>query len=98
MRLLRDIDFYVRHVATEGFCKLLICERILNPWDFIARLMLLYFEKAPAATNEGKDKETEQLRRAIKKNLDDFFSQFVRLSIHRCIELFGATMEVIYYL
>jgi hypothetical protein len=73
MRLLRDIDYKVRHIVTEGFCKILTCERIHNPWDFIARLMLLYFEKGPSSA-EGKDKEVEQMRRSIKKTLDDFFS------------------------
>jgi hypothetical protein len=46
MRLLRDSDYNVRLLATEGFCKLLICERMQNPWDFISRLIMLYFEKS----------------------------------------------------
>ena len=28
MRQLRDYDYNVRWIATEGFCKLLICERL----------------------------------------------------------------------
>jgi hypothetical protein len=31
LRQLRDVDFNIRIVATEGFCKVLMCERINNP-------------------------------------------------------------------
>ncbi len=52
MRLLRDTDYNVRLLATEGFCKLLICERMQNPWDFIARLIMLYFERSKTDTED----------------------------------------------
>ena len=31
LRQLRDMDYNVRYLATEGFCKLLMCERLHNP-------------------------------------------------------------------
>ena len=31
LRQLRDIDFNVRYIATEGFCKLIMCERLHDP-------------------------------------------------------------------
>ena len=52
MKVLRDSDYNVRLLATEGFCKLLICERMQNPWDFIARLIMLYFERSKADTSD----------------------------------------------
>jgi hypothetical protein len=45
LRQLRDMDFNVRHIATEGFCKLLMCERVNNPQDYISRLILLKFDR-----------------------------------------------------
>ena len=45
LRQLRDMDYNVRYIATEGFCKLLMCERINNPQDYISRLVLLKFER-----------------------------------------------------
>ena len=48
MRQLRDADFSIRLLATEGFARILICEKIQNPWEFISRLILLQFEKIPS--------------------------------------------------
>lgn len=61
MKLLRDSDFNVRLLATEGFCKLLICERMQNPWDFIARLILLYFERSKVDIHDLNQKQQHLL-------------------------------------
>lgn len=45
MKQLRDADLNVRFIATEGFCRLLMCEAADKPIDFISRLMLIGFEK-----------------------------------------------------
>ena len=45
LKQLRDADLNVRYVATEGFCRLLMCEAADKPIDFISRLMLIGFEK-----------------------------------------------------
>lgn len=60
MKQLRDMDFNVRYLATEGFCKLLMCERINNAQDYISRLILLKFDK-PA-------KDIDDLLQASQKN------------------------------
>lgn len=41
MKQLRDADFNVRYLATEGFCRMLMTESTDKARDFIARLMLL---------------------------------------------------------
>ena len=46
MKQLRDADLHVRYLATEGFCRMLMCESTDKGRDFIARLMLLQFEKS----------------------------------------------------
>ena len=45
LKQLRDADLNVRFIATEGFCRLLMCEAADKPIDFISRLMLIGFEK-----------------------------------------------------
>lgn len=97
MRLLRDSDYNVRLLATEGFCKLLICERMQNPWDFIARLIMLYFEKPKTEMAELSDKQ-KALFEKIKSTIEEFFTYFPRLASDRCVELFEATILAIYYL
>lgn len=97
MRLLRDSDYNVRLLATEGFCKLLICERMQNPWDFIARLIMLYFEKPKTEMSELSDKQ-KALFEKIKSTIEEFFTYFPRLASDRCVELFEATILAIYYL
>ena len=97
MRLLRDSDFNIRLLATEGFCKLLICERMQNPWDFIARLILLYFERPKDECRDLNQKQLHFLSK-IKKTIEEFFTYFPRLANDRCIELFEATILSIYYL
>lgn len=97
MRLLRDSDYNVRLLATEGFCKLLICERMQNSWDFIARLILLYFEKSKNELSDLNEKQKVLLLK-IKQTIDEFFTYFPRLANERCIELFEATVLAIYYL
>ena len=52
MRQLRDMDYNVRYLSTEGFCKLLMCERINNAQDYISRLVLLKFDKPPKEIDE----------------------------------------------
>jgi hypothetical protein len=44
---LRDADYNVRYIATEGFCRMLMCESTDRAREFIARLILLLFEKVP---------------------------------------------------
>lgn len=95
MKMLRDSDFNVRLLATEGFCKLLICERIQSPWDFIARLILLNFEKVK---NEELNPRQAGLAIKIKKTIEEFFSHFPRLALTRCNELFEAILVAVYYL
>jgi hypothetical protein len=97
MRLLRDSDYNVRLLATEGFCKLLICERMQNPWDFIARLIMLYFERSKAENTDLNQRQAHLLVK-IKKTIEEFFTYFPRLANDRCIELFEATILAIYYL
>ncbi|CDW85365.1 at hook motif family protein [Stylonychia lemnae] len=97
MRLLRDSDYNIRLLATEGFCRLLICERMQNPWDFIARLILLYFERQKGETDDLSSHQQSLLVK-IKKSIEDFFTHFPRLGYDRCIELFEATLLAIYYL
>ena len=97
MRLLRDTDYNVRLLATEGFCKLLICERMQNPWDFIARLIMLYFERSKTDTNDLNQRQSHLLVK-IKKTIEEFFTYYPRLANDRCIELFEATILAIYYL
>ncbi len=97
MRLLRDSDYNVRLLATEGFCKLLICERMQNPWDFIARLILLYFERSKTDTSDLNQRQMHLLTK-IKKTIEEFFTYFPRLANDRCIELFEATILAIHYL
>lgn len=91
MRQLRDADFNIRLLATEGFCKILLCESTDKPMDFIARLMLLQFEKIvfkqlpqmPRETVEA----TEKLHTKVKLTIEQFLSQYVRLSMTRCTEV-----------
>lgn len=45
LKQLRDADLNIRFIATEGFCRLLMCEAADKPIDFISRLMLIGFEK-----------------------------------------------------
>eukprot|EP00347_Sterkiella_histriomuscorum_P020384 403338008 len=97
MRLLRDSDFTIRLLATEGFCRLLICEKIQNPWDFIARLILLYFERSKQET-DGLNKQQALFLVKIRRSIEEFFTHFPRLGYDRCIELFEATLLTIYYL
>ena len=105
------MDFNVRYIATEGFCKILMTERINNPQDYISRLILLKFDRPTKdieetvaknpndkseTTKDNKEKITIQLQ--IKKTLDDFFSHYVRLSNERCSELCVATLQTVYYI
>lgn len=54
------MDHNVRYIATEGFCKLLMCERINNPQDYISRLILLKFEKPAGDQVEKTDQKDEK--------------------------------------
>lgn len=45
---LRDADLNVRYIATEGFARILMCESTDKFVDYIARLILLLFEKNPS--------------------------------------------------
>jgi len=92
LQLLRDKDLEIRHLATEGFCRLLFCERLSNPQEYIARLILLRFE------NSKQEGEQQSGIRKIKKCLDDFFAHFVRLSKDRCLELFLGALFILFYL
>lgn len=47
MKQLRDADYNIKSLATEGFCRMLICESSDKSREFIARLILLLFEKVP---------------------------------------------------
>lgn len=42
---LRDADYHVRYIATEGFARMLMCESTDKFTDYIARLILLLFQK-----------------------------------------------------
>lgn len=41
---LRDYDLNIRLVSTEGICKLLVNNKIDEPINFMARLILLRFD------------------------------------------------------
>ena len=43
MQQLRDADYNVRYIATEGFARILMCESTDKFTDYIARLILLLF-------------------------------------------------------
>lgn len=47
LKQLRDSDANVRYLATEGFCRLLICESTDKYFEYITRLILLLFERQP---------------------------------------------------
>jgi len=100
MKQLRDADFHVRYLATEGFCRMLMCESTDKGRDFLARLMLLQFEKSSLRNDskgnvKGKDdNDCGQARICI----DQFMQGFVRLSKDRCTEVYISTVFVVYYL
>lgn len=89
-----------------------MCERINNPQDYIARLILLKYERPQSFDvpigirpnskeyNEIQKamKEKQQVSMFIKKTLDDFFTHYVRLSIGRCRETCLATLQAVYYI
>lgn len=60
IKQLRDMDFNVRYIATEGFCKVLMTERINNPQDYISRLILLKF-----------DRPTKDIEEVVARPLND---------------------------
>lgn len=55
MQQLRDADVNVRYIATEGFSRILMCESTDKFADYIARLLLLLFEKAPSLMSEQQE-------------------------------------------
>jgi len=52
IKQLRDADRNVRYLATEGVCRILMCEAADKPRDFLARLILLQFEKYNQQTRD----------------------------------------------
>lgn len=78
------MDFNVRYVATEGFCRMLMCEASDKVYDFLSRLMLLQFEKIvsrPLTTREV------EIHLRIKLTIEQLLSHFVRLSRTRCMQV-----------
>ena len=68
-----------------------------NPWDFISRLIMLYFERPKSEIQELNEKQ-KFLFEKIKSTIEEFFTYFPRLANDRCVELFEATILAIYYL
>lgn len=64
IRQLRDYDFNVRIIATEGFCKLLMCEKMNDPQDILSRLILIKFDAAREGSN------LDQLLESNKGNVE----------------------------
>ena len=96
MRQLRDADFSIRLLATEGFSRILVCEKIQNSWEFISRLILLHFEKIPNTKLDNE--QNKEFHKKIKKIIEQFFSHYPRLDHSNCVELFEATISSIFYL
>ena len=106
IRQLRDYDFNVRMIATEGFCKLLMCEKINEPQDILSRLILIKFDAAREGShldqiieaNKNSEEHVKLCRERqhslnqVRKCLDDFFNYYVRLSLSRCREICLATI------
>jgi hypothetical protein len=97
MKQFRDADYNVRLISTEGFCRMLMSQSCDKPIDFIARLMLLCFEKVDIGHRQLTDQDSE-LHKKIKSTIEDFLGNYVRLSKGRCTEVTAATIAVINYL
>jgi hypothetical protein len=65
--------------------------------DFIARLMLLCFEKIDNSARTLTDVDLE-LHKKIKLTIEQFMGNYVRLSKSRCTEITAACIAVIHYL
>lgn len=91
---LRDADFNVRYIATEGFARMLMCESTDKFTDYIARLILLLFQKQPNIL----DQQAETLKGHIKNTIEEFLQHYVRLSKQRSDEVFIATVMVLAFL
>ena len=59
LKQLRDADLNVRFIATEGFCRLLMCEATDKQIDFISRLMLIGFEKVTELAGQPMTNESD---------------------------------------
>jgi hypothetical protein len=57
LKQLRDVDFNVRYLATEGFSRMLMCESTDKTHDFLSRLLLLQFEKIVSRPLTSKEVE-----------------------------------------
>jgi hypothetical protein len=67
-----------------------------KPIDFIARLMLLCFEKIDGSQRHPNPNEIE-LHKKTKATIEEFMGNYVRLSKGRCIEITAAAIAVIHY-
>ena len=95
MKQLRDVDFNVRYIATEGFSRMIMCESTDKVYDFLSRLMLLQFEKIVSRALTSKEME---IHIRIKMTIEQLLSHFVRLSRARCVQVSIAAIQVLYYL
>lgn len=101
MRQLRDADANVRYVATEGFCRLLMCEATDKFTDYIARLILLLFEKQPITLTQHQETLMSQSTHdpgLIRHTIEQFLKHYVRLSKQRSSDVYCSTLMVIQYL
>jgi hypothetical protein len=97
MRQFRDFDFNVRLISTEGFCRMLMSQSCDKPIDFIARLMLLCFEKVDTGPRQLTEQDLD-IHKKIKLTIEEFMGNYVRLSKGRCTEITAAAIAVIHYL
>jgi len=97
MKQFRDADFNVRLVSIEGFCRMLMSQSCDKPIDYIARLMLLCFEKIDESLRK-LDVQEMDLHKKIRQTIEEFLGNYVRLSKGRCTEVTAAAIAVIHYL
>jgi len=97
MKQFRDADFNIRLITTEGFCRMLMSKSCDKSIDFIARLMLLCFEKIDCSQRSLTEHD-QLMHKKIKAIIEEFMGNYVRLSKSRCTEITAASIAVIHYL
>ena len=101
MRQLRDADANVRYLATEGFCRVLMCEATDKYFEYIARLILLLFEKQPTLLSKQQEALLQQDPHEpglIRITIEQFLKHFCRLSKQRTSEVYCGCLIALYYL
>jgi len=90
VRQLRDADLNIRFIATEGFCRMLMCDST-DKVDYIARLILLLFEKAPTIINADQEllvSDSREEQGYLKNSIEQFLQHYMRLSKKRSTDVF----------